>query len=77
MLVTKNKGRETATLEDSPGSRKEEYSREFDVLGGLFFAEDPVLPALVAILHRPEDDLGDFQARVAQADCAGSVLSIA
>lgn len=60
VLVTKNKGRETSTLEDSLSSRKQEYAREFNVLGGLFLTEDPVLPSLVAVLHRPEDDLGDL-----------------
>ena len=45
------------------------HIRVFNVLDGLFFVEDPLLPGLEAILHGAQDDLRNLEPRVSQADC--------
>lgn len=45
------------------------YARKLNMFDGLFFViNDPLLPPLVSILHRPQNNPGYLQARVAQAD---------
>lgn len=43
------------------------YSRELDMLDGLFLFKHPPLPFLVTVGHAAEDDLGHFQSGVAEA----------
>ena len=45
------------------------YLRIFDMLDGLLFVEDPVLPGLEAVLHSAQDDLGDLQPGFSQTNC--------
>jgi hypothetical protein len=42
-------------------------SREFDMLNGFFFPQDPALPGWITILHGTQDDLGNLEARFSQA----------
>lgn len=44
------------------------HIRIFDVLDSLFFVQDPLLPALQAVLHGTQDNFGNFQPRVSQAN---------
>ena len=50
-------------------SRLGVYSRELDVLDSFLLLEDPTLPALVAVGHATEDNLGDLEARVPETNC--------
>jgi hypothetical protein len=44
-------------------------SRSFDMLYPFFLSQDPFLPLGASVLHRPQDDLGHFESRVAESDC--------
>ncbi len=42
--------------------------RELDVLESFLLADEPLVPVWVAVGHAAEDDLGNLQARVAEAN---------
>ena len=44
------------------------YSRKLDVLDRLLFRQHPVLPLGRSIRHTAQDDLRDFQSRIAETD---------
>lgn len=52
------------------------HSRGLDMLDRFFLAENPLLPFGRAIGHASKNDLGDLQARIAEADCAEDKQSI-